>query len=174
MSPVIAAEGFLWSDEEASLYIPVHQHVSAFGPKRVAWIKRGFNPKTYRTYPEGSGRVWGLYRGLGATPIAGSPPERSLVVVESVLDALRVAQAGWDAMALCGTSLQPDGQLFYLTEGYKSSIVFLDADNPKVLMAARKVAKALAPASVVDQGTDPKRFPNEELQRLLQEAEDCV
>lgn len=172
LSPVIAREGFLWSEAEQKLYIPVHQYTSVFGPKLAGFVKRGFEPKYYRTIRTGSGPLWGLYRGEGGRGVQGYPPDGPLVAVESVLDALRVASAGYDALALCGTELHPPAASFILTEGYERAIVFLDGDNPTVQMKARTIANRLSwlDTRIIETGQDPKHYPEQKLKELLDNA----
>lgn len=170
----IAKEGFLWSEAERALYIPVHQYRSAFGPVVAGYVKRSFDPKDYRTVRIRSGGLWGLYRGEGGREVQGTPTDAPLVLVEDVLSALRVAQAGWDAMALCGTELHAEAASFALTEGYQRAIIFLDGDNPTVKMKARKIANRLSgaglPTSIIETGQDPKHYPNDQLRKMLEGA----
>lgn len=163
LSPVITQREFLWSDQEQALYIPVHQDTSAFGPVVVGWIKRGFDPKSYKTLRIAQKPLWGLYRHPGATPL----PDRPLCLTEDVLSALRVSPI-MDALACCGTELHSEAATFILTEGYSRAIIFLDADNPTVRMKAREMAKKLPiPTSLVETGKDPKHYPEAELRTIL-------
>lgn len=170
----IEREGFLWSMSKGLLYIPVRQYRYALGPRLAGYVVRGFQPKSYRTLRNGSEALWGLYRGEGCSPLQGVGTDGPLVAVEDVLSAIRVAESGHDALALCGTELAPSAATFALTEGYKRAIIFLDGDNPTVKMKTRTIAKRLGQGGlavrIVETGSDPKLYPKEELHRLLTES----
>lgn len=178
LSPVIAHYGFLWSNQEQALYIPVQQETSAFGPVLRGYIKRTFNPKGYKTLRTGQEALWGLYRGGVGRGVQGRGVERlteapvaseSICLVEDVVSAIRVAQTGMDALAMCGTNLPAEAASFILTEGYKRAIVFLDGDNPTVQAKARTAANKLSwlPTKIVETGSDPKTYPKQELREML-------
>lgn len=179
LSPVITRYGFLWSPSEEALYIPVQQEISAFGPVEAGWVKRQFNPKTYRTLRKGQKALWGLYRGTPGRVVQGEGGEslvephrasESVCLVEDVVSAIRVAETGMDALAMCGVHLPAEAASFILTEGYKRAIIFLDGDNPQVKGKAREAANRLSwmPTRIVETGLDPKLYPLQELAKLLE------
>ena len=110
LADVVAERGFLWSDQEQALYIPIQQDRSAFGPILRGYAKRGFPPKSYRTIRGSQDALWGLYRGEGGRGIA----REGVCLVEDVLSALRVSPV-MDAIALCGTGIQAETLNFILT-----------------------------------------------------------
>lgn len=156
--------GFRWSPSKATLYIPVEQEISAYGPKLAGYVLRGFDPKSYLTLTHASAGFWGLYRG----PESHSGRGGTLALVEDVLSARRCSQF-CDSLALCGTSLRPEAFQYVLEEGYKEAVIYLDGDNPQVQTQARKLARSLGfmQVRIIETGTDPKREPNERLGKLL-------
>lgn len=172
ITPVIDARGFLWSDQEGALYIPVQQDESAFGPVLVGWVKRGFSPKSYKTLRMPGNALWGYYRQGGATPLPGGGQdgltERSVAIVEDVLSGLRCSEV-CDTIALCGTNLHKDAINLIIREKYVKVKVFLDADHPTVKMQARKIAASLSwlDVEIIETGKDPKHYSKGELEKLL-------
>ena len=160
LTTVIAEQrGFGWEESEQKLWIPVVQEgLSAYGDVDVGHILRGFTPKSYLTRTVDKTGFYGLYRG---------PESDTVVLVEDVLSALRVAEHT-DALALLGTSLLPRAFNTIITEQYSNAIVFLDGDNPTVRRNARKIARSLPiDTRLIETGRDPKSYTPTELEELL-------
>ncbi len=155
---------FRWSDTAQTLYLPVWQETSAFGPKLAGYVLRAFDPKRYLTLTNDKAAFWGLYRAENRHPSG----RRSLVLVEDVLSARKVAQVT-DSMALLGVNLRPQALEWIINEGYDDVQIFLDGDNSQVKGHARKLAKACSflPTRIVETGLDPKDYPEYELRALL-------
>jgi hypothetical protein len=160
----VARDGAVWSDTKQALYLPVLQETSAFGQKLVGWVLRGFDPKSYLTLTDQPASLWGLRRG----PAGRSGPGGTLVLVEDVLSARRVADVA-DALALLSVDIKPTALGWVARERYKEAVVFLDGDNSQVKLAARRLAQQLSfiPVRVVETGQDPKALPKAELDKLI-------
>lgn len=157
------AWGIVWSPHKQTLYIPVTQETSALGPKAVGWVLRRFDPKSYLTLTNDSSAFWGLLRG----PQGHSKPSGTLLLVEDMLSAHKGALVT-DTLALLGVNLKPQALRFVMEEGYKEAFIWLDADNPNVRMAARKIAQQLPiPTRIIETGTDPKAEPEHRIRQLL-------
>lgn len=157
-----------WSEDRETLYIPVEQETSAFGPKLVGYVLRRFQPKSYLTLTNDRAGFWGLYRASERHPGG----EGRVVLVEDVISALRSSEI-CDSLALCGTELRPGILSTLIHEGYKEAVVFLDGDNPTVKMKARKIAQRLSwmKVRVVETGRDPKLYSTDELRKLIHEID---
>ena len=152
----------LWSQERATLYLPVEQEgISAYGPKLTGYVLRRFDPKSYLTLTSDKAAFWGLYR--------GEEGHSTVVLTEDVLSAWRVAELT-DSISIMGTELKPQILSFLLTSGHRRAIIYLDADNPTVKAKARSIAQALSflpEVHVLETGRDPKYEPKERLRELL-------
>lgn len=168
-SSVTEAEGFLWGEEKSQLWIPVRQHcVTAFGPRLVGHVLRGFAPKSYLTRAMDRERFYGLYRCLPEDAQVGRSTD-TIVLVEDVVSALRSSEI-CDTIALLGTSIPPAALSQMVKDGYKEAVVFLDGDNSIVKMQARKIAKSLPiPHRIVETGQDPKSYSSQALRKLIYE-----
>lgn len=105
--------------------------------------------------------------------LRSSPPgSDTLVVVEDILSAQRVAESGYDAFPLLTTSLK-EVQLEYLTRVYKDGIllVWLDDDNYSVLRDRDSIKRNLqllhSNVKVIDRLGDPKNFTIEQVQEII-------
>jgi hypothetical protein len=175
ITPVISESyGILWSDTTEQLYIPVVQETSAFGPKAVGWVLRRFHPKRYLTLTKDRAGFYGLLRASERhSEDELSPPPtlektEPLIIVEDVLSGLRCREIS-DTLVLCGTSLKSEALATIIQEGYKEAVIFLDADNPTVLMCARKIAKTLfwMKVQIIETGKDPKHYSKDQLRKLI-------
>ena len=160
----LARDGAQWSESTQTLYLPVLQETSAFGQKLVGWVLRGFDPKRYLTLTSQPASLWALRRG----PDGHSGPGGTLVIVEDVLSAMRVAELT-DALALLSVAIKPSAVAWVARERYKEAVVFLDGDNSEVRKAARVVARQLSflPVRIIETGQDPKLLPKAELDKLI-------
>lgn len=159
-----AAEwGFRWSESRATLYIPITKEwVKGEEPELAGYILRGFDPKSYLTLAHASAGFWGLYR--------GAPDTEQVVLCEDSLSARKVAEAGPDAIALCGVNLRPEALQYLLRRKYKEGVVWLDGDNPQVRMLQRRIVRNLAfmpNTRLIETGTDPKHESVASIKRLL-------
>lgn len=155
--------GFGWSEAKQQLYIPVVQETSAYGPKALGHVLRRFQPKRYLTLTGDKDRFWGLLR--GPEPYSGR--RGTLLLVEDMLSAYKAAGAV-DTLALLGVNLRPSALAFILEEGYREAVVWLDADNPQVRLAARRIAQQLTmPTRIIETLTDPKQESVETIRRLV-------
>jgi hypothetical protein len=98
---------------------------------------------------------------------------RTLVVVEDMLSAIRVADLGWHVYVLCGTHADHMRLAEYLNKHDISKVsVWLDNDNPHVRQAARKIADfvqllGVTETVLITREVDPKRHTDTELRHLL-------
>lgn len=167
--PLHVAEqrGLVWSPAKQQLYIPVVQETSAFGPKAAGAVLRRFEPKRYLTLTQDPKTFWGLLRGPQGYSGAGG----TLLIVEDMLSAIKGAMVT-DTLALLGTSLKPQALAFAAREGYNEAVVWLDADNTQVRMAARTIARQLPiPTRMVETGDDPKNHNVYNIRQLVNPKE---
>lgn len=172
ISSVIAEkEGFLWVESRQQLFIPVLQHgISPYGSIELGHVLRGFDPKSYLTRTKDKDRFYGLYRAFQRHSEQVGRTTDKIVLVEDVISGLRCGEI-CDTIALLGTYLRPSALSRIVEDGYKEAVIFLDGDNPTVMMESRKLAKRLPiPARIVETGRDPKSYPKHELEKLINEA----
>lgn len=91
-----------------------------------------------------------------------------LTLTEDTISALRCSEI-CDTMSLLGVNIKPRMIEEIAKAGYKEVVIFLDGDNPRVRMAARKIAKRLPflRTRIVETGSDPKHYSPEELECLI-------
>lgn len=91
-----------------------------------------------------------------------------LTLTEDTISALRCSEI-CDTMSLLGVNIKPRMIEEIAKEGYTDVVIFLDGDNPRVRMAARKIAKRLPflRTRIVETGNDPKHYSREELECLI-------
>lgn len=155
--------GIEWSPSKEQLYIPVVQETMALGPKAVGSVLRRFEPKRYLTLTSDKDAFWGLLRG----PQGHSGKGGTILLVEDMLSARKGALVT-DTLALLGVNLKPQALRFVLEEGYKEAVVWLDADNPNVRMAARGIARQLPiPTRIIETQTDPKSEPEQFIRNMV-------
>lgn len=159
---------FRWSEEAGTLYLPVWKEFDKTSPELAGYVLRAFEPKRYLTLTNDKAGFYGLYRSSTGYVGGRKSDRRSLVLVEDVLSARKVA-AITDSMALLGVNLRPKALEWIINEGYDDIQIFLDGDNSRVKGHARKLAKAVSflPTRIVETGLDPKDYPEHELRALL-------
>lgn len=137
LSPAMAAKyGVLWKPSQSAWILPMYH------PDSGALI--GWQEKTrsrVRNYPEGNAK-----RNLTVFGV-DQPATDVTVVVESPLDAARVAQIEPGAVALFGSGISAE-QVAILAARSSKVIIFMDDDKPGWI-AARKLAGALRGRGVV-------------------------
>lgn len=156
---IIKHEQFLWSDEEQVLYIPVRQlnELKGYAIKHFAGSLRYMNQTLDKS------TFFGYYRR------ALDKPGESVVVVEDVLSGLRCREV-CDSIVCLGTSIRDSAVCLIMQQKYKQAFIFLDADNPTVKQAARRIAKKLSflAVKIIETGKDPKYHSKQEIEELIQ------
>lgn len=95
-----------------------------------------------------------------------------LYLCEDLISMYRLADAGFDALALCTTSISDKALAFLAKMGYTSVRIALDNDNAQVLLARAVIMRRLGWLGDVDVAnleTDPKKYTKEQLQEMLRE-----
>ena len=94
---------------------------------------------------------------------------RTVVIVEDALSCIRLSYAGYNAVALQGTSLT-DTMLSYLLDHYDNFIVWLDDDKPEVKIKQVKLKQELdlfGKVSMRKTPNDPKEYTADELRLIV-------
>lgn len=151
--------GFGWSEHSSRVVVPILHDGTPTG----VWTARDTTPSRARpkyVMPKGSiGSSW--YRLF---------PDRVAVVVEDVLSAIRVAEAGYGSLAVLGTSVGPT-QAMLLAD--HPVVGWFDGDK-----AGRdgfvKLRKALGPYGIepkrVQSERDPKDYNRDEIIKYIEDA----
>ncbi len=160
LTPIRAgAHGVGWSDSRESLVLPVTQY-----GHHVGWVERRLDPKWVRNW------AFDASKDLFAFLVPDSVSTNALVIVEDIVSAYRVHDAGYAVVALLGTYMKPS--VFSAILNYKPQhvVIFLDADNSQVRINTRVIRKRLdvfTTTKVVETGSDPKYCTEAELNTLL-------
>lgn len=176
-SKVAVGQGFVWSDSQRALWLPVRQYSrTTVGWKDVGYVMRMF-PKDYRTFTENKHEFFGYFNFDSPAVVVGDErlgtasacPPQVVVLVEDVVSGIRCASSGYHSISLCGVAAKPSVVDFVLKNGYKRVIVFLDGDKPQVKMAARAIVKQFPTLEtrIIETGRDPKSYTKAELQEIL-------
>lgn len=167
LEPAVAQKyGVLWKPSESAWILPM------YSPESGALI--GWQQKTrsrVRNYPEGNAKRNSTLFGVNL------PAADVTVVVESPLDAARVAQIEPGAVALFGSAISAE-QVAILAARSSKVIIFMDDDEPGWI-AARKLAEALRGRGVVAlvvtydgliAGADPGDMSDQDISHALTTA----
>lgn len=122
-----------------------------------ARLLSGIGPKYLSYGNKGEGYMWNK-NGSG-----------TLVIVEDMLSAIKLATLGVDSLALLTTSISKVLLATILAYKYCEYVVWLDADNTGVKRKGRELQRELgllAQVSLIEL-TDPKRISNYELKEIL-------
>jgi hypothetical protein len=95
--------------------------------------------------------------------------EKEIILVEDILSARKLAKAGYNSVALLGTSLS-DEMFYYLTVRYNSFIIWLDNDNAQVKLNQLKLMNKLSVVGnvrIVKSDKDPKEYSLKEIEEIL-------
>lgn len=94
----------------------------------------------------------------------------NVVVVEDILSGIRVSKYA-SALVLLGSSLHDRHIEHILSSGYKKCLIYLDNDNPKIVLSAVKMRlkldMILDNVATCDVKGDPKNKSDKELQAIL-------
>jgi DNA primase len=98
---------------------------------------------------------------------------RSVVLVEGFFDVLNVVKAGFDAVALMGSSLS-ERQRVLLLSHFSETVLLLDGDDTG-RQATHRIAEALKDlvklrVGVVPDGRQPDSLRADEIRQLVREA----
>lgn len=119
--------GVLWDNKKATWILPLREpHFN----RLMGWQEKGTEQRTFFNRPAGLQRAKTLF-GVDVQS------EDIAIIVESPLDCLRIASAGFDgAMALCGTQIS-DEQIKLIR---RSERVIVAVDNPNIDKPGKKAA----------------------------------
>lgn len=155
--------GITYSDQELRLILPCR----GVDGTLLGCQLRGFNttPKYITRRKEPGKALYHFAQGGGET----------VYLVEDILSALRIADAGASAFALLGVSLPEEVKLYLTKRGYLVK-VWLDNDNEQVRRCSRRnITHVLQGLGVRCEhiGTlqDPKKYTPEELRRFVSSDE---
>lgn len=146
---------FTWNSNIGRVVMPVLQYGGDTGSWLARSIKR--SPKYL------SSRI--------KKPYIHAPVHGDVVVVEDMLSAIRVGQAGYTAVSLMGTS--PSLPMFNGVRFSGTTYLWLDPDDAGIV-AAKKTRKVLGmkPTTIktVHSDLDPKLYSKEEIQNIIEET----
>lgn len=95
-----------------------------------------------------------------------------VVIVEDLLSAYRVYDAGFTSLPLLGYHIRPERIAALLSEGFTKFVVWLDNDKPEIIEASRhnkRLVLALGgECHTIDRGKEPKHFSPEGAARAIQ------
>lgn len=155
----IRALGAVYSPSQSRTYVPVSVDGEANG-----WIARkvgdGDGPKYLAKFKDNDKGVWIRRVSLDST----------IVLVEDALSAYKLTLAGYNAIALLGTSLKNE-TFYYITQRYNKYIVWLDNDNPQVIKNSNIIANKLSLVGnvrIIRNCNDPKHYTETELKEILE------
>lgn len=149
----IGVFGVGWSDHYQRIVLPVQDQSGHKGPVKGCQLRRvgGYGAKyiTMRPTSEPLECQWG--QNLGAPT----------VIVEDLLSAWRVWQAGFNAIPLLGSHVRPERLAKVIHEGFTDWVVWLDNDTPEINDAARymvNLIKALGGSALLCRAAnEPKK-----------------
>lgn len=154
----ILSNGFGYSPKLNRVVIPIiHNGYKGYTARRLD----GDGPKYLNAYKDGKD-------GFVFTKRVGT--SKVLVIVEDILSTIRVAGAGYNAVALLGTSLDQNIINLILAEGYTDFILWLDNDNPDVKLQQARIKQTLelfGKCNLVKTDNDPKSYTNKEIESIL-------
>lgn len=158
---VIDTQGFVWSERDGRLYQPIF---NAFA-KQIGWDAKEFavpaQPKSLMFKFEPDPILhFPLYQDMSDT----------VVIVEDILSANKVALAGYFCAALCGSSLSQATVLTLKSIGVRNVIMMLDADAVgKAVKAMKEYYPFFSQFSFIPlEGPDPKYKTLSKIRDLVQ------
>lgn len=158
--------GVGWSDHHQRIVLPVkdgfNQPVKGCQLRRVG--DYGAKYITMRPTSEPLECIWTM------------GTARQTVIVEDLLSAWRVWQAGFNAMPLLGNHVRPERLAKLVHEGYKEWVVWLDNDKPEIHDAARYMTNLIrslgGTAKLCNATNEPKKCDVETTHRHVEETHD--
>jgi hypothetical protein len=155
--PTVDKCGVVWSPSRNTLIVPV-----AHDGILVGAVHRGFfGEQRYRLYTNDSDECFLMY--------SRKSKRQVVVLCEDFVSCIRLTEVGYTGIALLGVSLRKGVRSMLSELDPEHVVVWLDNDNTNVKRAATSIAKELSSfnARVVRNHSDPKKYTNEELKRIV-------
>lgn len=145
-----------WSESLQRLIFPIFNTEGL-----LAWQGRyfGTNPKEAKWYSIGNMKI--VYH------ILGQKQRDSLVLVEDIVSAIKIAKYGHQSMPLFGSHIGME-RLLFLRKLIDKIIIWLDPDKNKEALSTARLCDSLSISSrVILSDRDPKDHSFEAIQKLL-------
>lgn len=182
--PEIAKYGILWSEFAQQLVFPFskqtefHTTRSSIGSTSIGWIARNFRKDRakwfLKVHPSHKDTLVVLLPGKEHVSGLSSNP-RTLVLVEDLVSAIRVAEAGIDCIPLLGCHLHPQHKDAIVRYPAERVFSWLDSNKWDVSVGISRSLSMLGKTShAIYTSKDPKCYRERELHRIIDDAHASV